>query len=139
MIEYDVIQTRGFHNVVRNGEVVGFQFCVRLKQYRGYWLSMIRTEDVFVDGVAYPKDSIVWTIEGTDYTPAQMLGIGNVQWPSSRPATLTVRKPGGLAQGYHDVRFAVRCIHTYLPPRISSDAAFAATSPQYEEKRLLMV
>lgn len=139
MIEYDVIQTRGFHNVEKDGEVIGFQFCVREKQYRGAWLSMIRTENVIVDGEIYKKEDIIWTINGFDYTVAQMLEIGNVQWPSNQAATLTMKKKGGLAQGYHDIQFAVRIIHCYLPPVISSDKAFAATPPIYEKKRMLLV
>jgi hypothetical protein len=139
MIEYDVIQTRGFHNIEKDGEIIGFRFCVRAKQYRGYWLSMIRTEDVIVDGEVFKKDDIVWTIDGIDYTPAQMLEIGKVQFPGNRAATLTIKKQGGLPQGYHDIQFAVRYIHCYLPPRVSSDAAFAANPPVYEKKRMLLV
>ena len=55
MIEYDIIQTRGFHNIEENGEIIGFQLCFRLKTYRGVWLSMLRPEDLIVDGEVFKK------------------------------------------------------------------------------------
>ena len=139
MIEYDIIQTRGFHNIVENDEVVGFQFCVRLKTYRGVWLSMLRPEDVYVDDECFKKEDIIYRIEGMDYKYHELFEIGNVQMPNSKPATLIIKKPGGLEQGYHNVKFCMREIMCYIPPRVNGDEAFAATPPKYEEKRMLIV
>ena len=41
MLEKDLIQTRGFHNIVQDGVVTGFQFEVRLTYYRGIFLSQL--------------------------------------------------------------------------------------------------
>ena len=35
MLDRDIIQGRGFRNVVENGEVTGFQFQLRNPNYRG--------------------------------------------------------------------------------------------------------
>ena len=30
--------------------------------------------------------------------------------------TLIVDKPGGLKQGYHDLKYSYACTHSYMPP-----------------------
>ena len=37
MLEMDVIQVRGFRNIVEGGKVTGFQFRVRSTYYRGMY------------------------------------------------------------------------------------------------------
>ena len=139
MIEYDVIQTRGFHNIEEDGQIVGFQVCFRLKAYRGIWLSMLRFEDLIVDGEVFKKEDITYRISGLDYTYDEILATGDVQMPNSKPGTLIVKKPCGLSQGYHDVQFALREIMCYIPPRVNGDEAFAKMPPRYEQKRMLIV
>ena len=139
MIEYDIIQTRGFHNIEENGEIIGFQLCFRLKTYRGVWLSMLRPEDLIVDGEVFKKEDMTYIFNGLDYTYDELLATGDTQMPNSKPGTLIVKKPGGLSQGYHDVQFALREIMCYVPPRVNSDEAFEKTPPRYEQKRMLIV
>ena len=139
MLEYDIIQTRGFHNIEEDGEVIGFQLCFRLKNYRGIWLSMLRPEDLIVDGEVFKKEDIRYVISGLEYTYDELLATGDTQMPSSKPGTVIVKKPGGLSQGYHDVQFALRVIACYIPPFINGDEAFAKTPPKYEQKRMLIV
>ena len=62
MLESNVIQYRGFHNIVEDGKVTGFQLCIRSDYYRGVWLSQLRPGKVVVDGVTYPKESVIWQI-----------------------------------------------------------------------------
>ena len=52
MLERETIQARGFHNMIRDGRTVGFQFCVRLDYYRGIFLSQLRPQSVVVDGIS---------------------------------------------------------------------------------------
>ena len=49
MLDMQLIQTRGFRNTVQNGQVVGFQFNVRLTYYRGIFLSQLRPQKVVVE------------------------------------------------------------------------------------------
>jgi uncharacterized protein DUF6379 len=37
VLEYSIIQTRGFANVAEGGRVTGFQLLVRMPNYRGAW------------------------------------------------------------------------------------------------------
>jgi len=97
---------------------------IRSTYYRGAWLSLIRPGNVIVDGETFHKDSVVWCIDGIDYTPEEMLGLGDVQWPNSQAATLKINKPGGLSQGYHEIEVGYNYIMSYIPPSVNSDEAF---------------
>ncbi len=116
MLESNVIQYRGFHNIEKDGKIVGFQVCVRSDYYRGVWLSQLRPGKVIVDGITYPKEEVIWEINGKEYTIAQLAEAGSDFWRITDVATLKIMKEGGLAQGFHDVsvRFAASC--SYMPP-----------------------
>ncbi len=117
MLENHVIQTRGFHNTSdENGKVAGFQFCMRTKYYRVLWLSQFRPGDVIVDGVTYPREEITWEIYGVDHTPDEMLKAGNVAWQVTDTATVKVKKPGGLSQGYHEINVKFGWVCNYIAP-----------------------
>ena len=118
MLEADVIQYRGFHNIERDGKTVGFQICVRSDYYRGVWLSQLRPGKVVVDGVTYPKEAVIWEINGKDHTVAELAEAGDEFWRVTDVATLKIMKDDGLAQGFHDVavRFAASC--SYMPPAL---------------------
>lgn len=104
MLEYSSIQLRGFHNTKNEkGEIVGFQFCLATRYYKGMWLSQFRAGDVIVDGEHFTSHEYTLEIGGTVYTLKEMQQIGNVYWQVGTPATIRVKKPGGLAQGYHTV------------------------------------
>lgn len=116
MLETEVIQYRGFHNIIKDGKAVGFQVCVRSDYYRGVWLSQLRPGKVVVDGITYPKEKVVWEINGKDYTVDELAKAGNDFWRITDVAALKIMKDGGLSQGFHDVtvRFAASC--SYMPP-----------------------
>lgn len=116
MLEANVIQYRGFQNIEKKGKIVGFQICVRSDYYRGVWLSQIRPGKVIVDGVVYPKEKVIWEINGVDHTVDEMSKNSKDFWNILDVATLKIMKEGGLEQGFHDVsvRFAASC--SYMPP-----------------------
>ncbi len=115
MLDKEVIQQRGFHNVYQNGQIVGFQVGYRSTYYRGIWLSLSKGFDVTVDGEKFPRDQVKVTVGGKTYTQEQMKTIGNVQWPNYEPAILTVAKPGGLKLGVHEVQIAWSHRTSYTP------------------------
>ncbi len=116
MLESNVIQYRGFHNIEKDGKIVGFQICVRSDYYRGVWLSQLRPGKVIVDRVTYPKEEIIWEINGKDYTIDEIAKASNDFWRITDVAVLKIMKDGGLSQGFHDVsvRFAASC--SFMPP-----------------------
>ncbi len=116
MLEKEAVQEYGFRNVRKNGQVTGFQVGYRSTYYRGIWLSMSLAFEVAVDGEKFPPEKITVTVGGKTYTQEEMKKIGDVQWPLSEAAILTVEKPGGLEPGVHDVEITWGHRASYMPP-----------------------
>jgi hypothetical protein len=116
MLDRDPIQQRGFRNVYRNGQPVGFQVAYRSGYYRGIWLSLSTGFSVTVDDEQFPRDAITVTIGGKTHTQDEMTKIGNVHWPRTEPAILTVAKPGGLKLGVHQVSVNWNHRTSYMTP-----------------------
>ena len=122
MLEKDVIQQRGFHNIVKDGQAVGFQVRVRATYYRGIYLSEIFPGAMVVDGRVFPKEQIIWEINGKEFTTAEMETAYNEHWCSTTDAdTLKVYIPGGLETGYHDMEVRFKYTSSYLPPQLQQN------------------
>lgn len=115
-MEKQVIQSVGFRNIVSDGKVTGFQLKIRLPYYRGVYLSQVKVGSLVVDGEEITKDHILWRLGGSDYTWREMLQARQVHWHPLELVTLIVDKPGGLQQGYHDLKYSYACTHSYMPP-----------------------
>lgn len=115
-MEKQVIQSVGFRNIKENNEIVGFQLKIRLPYYRGVFLSQIKPGNLTVDGEVFTAEHIIWRINGEDFTAAEMRLDWHRHWHPLEPATLIVKKPGGLKQGYHDLEYGFCCTHSYMPP-----------------------
>jgi sugar phosphate isomerase/epimerase len=119
MLDHDVIQGRGFRNVVEDGRVTGFSFQLRNPNYRGTWASMVDGVDVVIDGERIPDHVPLWTIQGRTYTLDELRATTDVRWQLDEPATVTVPKPGGLSAGVHQLELTVYLRRSYFPPLIS--------------------
>jgi len=135
MLDKEVIQSRGFRNISENDQVTGFQFAIRSIYYRDLWLSQIRPATVVVDGEIFAGDQVTWTINGQTFEQSELARQGNINWELLKPAVLTIRKPGGLSQGYHDLEVSYSYSSSYLPP--SMDDMISRRAPG--KRRLLMV
>ena len=122
-MERTVIQSVGFRNVMEEGKVIGFQFKVRNPYYRGVYLSQIQTGYATVDGEDIGRNDIMWQIAGATYTWQEMLVSRNVHWNPLQLATIIVKKPGGLKQGYHDLRYSFTSTKSYMPPVLNVNNA----------------
>ena len=121
-MEKQVIQSVGFRNIKdAEGKTTGFQFKVRLPYYRGIFLSQIRPGTLFIDGEKIEKDRITWVINGEEYTNEEIRTNFQVHWSVTKPAVLKVKKEGGLAQGYHDLKYGFCFTSSYMPPIIQSN------------------
>jgi len=146
-MEKQVIQSVGFRNIKENGEVVGFQLKIRLPYYRGVFLSQLRPGTLFVDGERFEREEIIWNINGEDYTMDQMAVDFKTHWNPTKCAVLKVKKPGGLAQGYHDLKLGFCFTSSYMPPIMQSqldpDKDGFFVMPEFghhvNERRLLIV
>lgn len=137
MLEREHIQSRGFRNVTTDGDITGFQVAFRSNYYRGVWLSQLRPATVIVDGSTYSGDQVTWTIAGITYAQSDLATLGDVHWELLEPAILTVRKPGGLAQGYHDIEVKYAYSASYMPPMMDELMVTFSSAPL--KRRLLLV
>ncbi len=147
-MEKQVIQSVGFRNTKdENGNITGFQFKIRLPYYRGVFLSQLRPGTLFVDGEKIDKEDIIWNIKGEDFTNEEMKDDFQTHWSVTTPAVLKVRKPGGLKQGYHDLKYGFCFTSSYMPPIIQEhldpDTESMIFMPEFghhvNERRLLIV
>nr|WP_300851076.1 DUF6379 domain-containing protein [uncultured Acetatifactor sp.] len=146
-MEREVIQSVGFRNIVENGEVTGFQLKIRLPYYRGVFLSQLRPGTLTVDGEVFTKEQIIWCIRGEEYNPEEMAVDFKTHWNPTETAVLKVKKPGGLSQGYHDLKYGYCFTSSYMPPvmqaALDPDKESFVFMPEFghhvNERRLIIV
>jgi sugar phosphate isomerase/epimerase len=119
VLDRNVIQGRGFGNVVEDGRVTGFRLVLRNPNYRGVAASLLDGVEVVVDGEKVPDSVPLWTLQGRTFTLDELRATTDVRWQLDEPATITVPKPGGLATGVHDVEVLVYLRRPYFPPMVS--------------------
>ena len=116
LLERDLIQSVGFRNVREGGEITGFQFRVRMPSYRGMAASLIDGIAVSIPGlVDVAPDVPLWTLQGRQYTLAQLWDGDGVRWPLEDAAIVTVPLPGGLPDGVHELSIELRLRMSYIP------------------------
>lgn len=116
LLERDLIQSVGFRNVREGGRITGFQFRVRIPNYRGLYASLIDGIRVRVgDLVDVGPDVPLWTLKGRTYTLQQLWDSDDIRWPLEEAATITVPHEGGLPDGTHEVSVEVLLRASYIP------------------------
>ena len=66
MLDRNVIQGRGFRNVMDGGRITGFEFQLRNPNYRGTSASLLDGIDVTIDGERIPDHVPVWSAARAD-------------------------------------------------------------------------
>ncbi|MER7555596.1 DUF6379 domain-containing protein [Nocardioides sp. NPDC126508] len=128
MLDRNVIQGRGFRNVVEDGRVTGFRFDLRNPNYRGGWGSLLDGIEVVVDGEKVADHVPLWTVRGRTYTLDELRASTDVRWALDEPVTITVPKPGGLDTGVHRLEVTVFVRRSYFPPAIERSSFTAERS-----------
>ncbi|MDR1851809.1 MAG: DUF6379 domain-containing protein [Propionibacteriaceae bacterium] len=140
MVEKEIVQARGFRNTRdAKGNVDGFQFRIKTGYYKGIWLSQFRVGDAKVDGETIAREDVIWEINGIEYTPDEMLLIGDTYWQVATPATVKIRRPGGLEQGYHTVGVSFGWYCNYQAPERCHPQLGTNWAGYYWERELLLV
>lgn len=103
MFEPYVICDDGFENVLKDGEIIGFQLKTRIAYYRGVPLSMVDEIELVVDDVPVKREKIRFTVGDETYTLKEMETITCTKWEFGQKATLFVHRPGGLSKGDHKI------------------------------------
>lgn len=86
-------------------------------------------------------------IHGEDYTYEEMKSNFQIHWDVTAPAVLKVKKEGGLAQGFHDLKYGFCFTSSYMPPimqdTLDPDEEAFIFMPEFghhvNERRLLIV
>ncbi|MFG6279685.1 DUF6379 domain-containing protein [Microbacterium sp. 5K110] len=115
MLERDLIQSIGVRNVTENGVTTGFQFRLRMPNYRGVWGSLIDGVDVSVDSLSWDREVPRWTLQGRDFTIAELRMSTDVRWQLDEAAIITVPHSGGLAVGVHTLAVDIALHAPYIP------------------------
>lgn len=93
----------------------GFAVLARLPYYRGLGLSMVEDVGVTVDGEKVPREDIRFAVRGRSWTLDEMETEYGDRWNFGEKARIECRRPGGLAEGDHEVQVSVRMRVSYLP------------------------
>lgn len=115
MLERELIQTRGVQNVTDGGKITGFQFLLRMPNYRGVAGSLIDGVDVRVGELAWDRETPLWRLQGRDFTVQQLRNSTDVRWQLDELATITVPHEGGLSVGVHDLLVDIAIHAPYIP------------------------
>src|SRR3954470_8069815 len=119
MLDFGIIQGRGFRNVVEEGRVTGFSFQLRNPNYRGTAASLLDGVEVVVDGERFPDHVPLWTLQGRTFTLDELRRTTDVRWQLDEVATITVPKEGGLSVGVHDLAVTLFLRRPYFPPAVA--------------------
>jgi Domain of unknown function (DUF6379) len=115
MLERSLVQSRGFRNTGPEGARTGFEFLLRLPNYRGMRASLADGVDVTVDGEQFPFAANRMIVQGKELTLEQLRDAVTLRWEIDQPAIVRVTKPGGLAVGVHEISVGVRIRQPYFP------------------------
>ncbi len=116
MLERTLVQSQGFRNTgPAGGKPTGFEFRLRLPNYRGLRASLSDGVDVTVDGETFPYEGNVLVVEGRELPLAQLREATDVRWAVDEAITVRVPRAGGLAAGVHEVAVGVRLRAPYIP------------------------
>jgi sugar phosphate isomerase/epimerase len=119
VLEFPVLQGRGFRNVVDGGRVTGFSFRLRNPNYRGGPASLLDGIEVVVDGERVPDHVPLWTVQGRTLTLDELRASTDLRWQLDEPVTIMVPKPGGLSVGVHHLELTIYLRRSYFPPLIA--------------------
>jgi len=107
-----LIMTRGFKNLIQNGQTSGFQINIRIANYRGVALSLIGNVNLIVDGEEFPFEKIIFKYGRQLFTSNELKKASDVHWFFGDPLTLIINKTGGLKTGMHNIELT-ELIMTY--------------------------
>jgi hypothetical protein len=141
MFERYLICEQGFKNVSENVQASGFQLGLRIANWRGLPLSLIEDVRVSVDGASFPRNAIRIGVAGQNFTLDEMATRSDVRWQFDEIATVTVRKPGGLTPGIHEIAVVeqIRTGLAALPTSQLSSSTAALIGNNVATKKMTLV
>lgn len=118
----DVIVDESLKPIFVNGKKAGFEFQVRLSDYRGLYLSCIKSLELIVDGKVYDKKLVRFCLNGKQLIESQLHSAVTEFWHMLEPATIKVVDLKGLESGLHEIKLNLDIRIPYLPlPGLSGE------------------
>jgi hypothetical protein len=111
----DVVCDNSLKNTYVNGKKIGYEFQIRLSNYRGHYLSCIEEFHVVVDGKEVNPDDHSFGLNEKEFTVRQLPSLISEFWNVIDPATIQVYAPGGLSEGAHTVDVTLLVRIPYMP------------------------
>lgn len=133
----EILLDKTLKNYYENGEKAGYQFQTRLAYYRGQYLSVIDELRVTVDGEEAAEDDIRFCINGKEFAVWELKEAYYEFWRIIDPATIKIRRLGGLEEGEHDVKLTLMFRCPYLP--IPGAEHGYSTVDGCDEKKMVLV
>lgn len=90
-------------NVAVGDTVIGYQFKIKYPSYRGAFLSCVEELRFKLDGQNIPASQISFRLNGKDFLLSELKECFKEYWFVRDPATIFVRKTGGVAPGVHSL------------------------------------
>lgn len=115
MLETHMFNPDAYRNETEDGGAVGFSFEMRVPYYRGFTLSILRDLKVTVDGEEFPREAVTVTVNGETFTLDEASTVIHNRWLFGRFGKVSVKKPGGLAAGKHNMDVTVTVAPSYMP------------------------
>lgn len=111
----DVICDNSLRNRYVDGRPVGYEFQVRLSNYRGHFLSCIDSFGVTVDGEEVDNRDVMFCLNGKEFCIEQLSDLSTEFWDLIEPAVIRVHRRGGLGEGEHEIKLKLYLRVPYLP------------------------
>lgn len=95
-----LVDKKDIRNVITaDGNRPGFEIQLRIPYYRGVALSMIDDLSVTVGMDTFPKEQLVFTVDGHSYTWPQIETVTTLRWEYGQKATVFVPLEFGIFSG----------------------------------------
>ena len=89
MFEPYVICDDGFENVIKDGEIIGFQLKTRIAYYSGVPLSMVDEIELIVADAPVESEKIRFSVGDETFTLNEMETVTCTKWEFGQKATLS--------------------------------------------------
>lgn len=111
----DVIVENSLKSIFINEKRAGYEFKIRLSDYRGLYLSCIELFELKVDGKKVDPKLVRFCLNGKQFIYSQLSSLISEFWHMLEPATIKVVDLQGLEEGEHDIELTLELRIPYLP------------------------
>ncbi|WP_256758097.1 DUF6379 domain-containing protein [Cohnella sp. WQ 127256] len=110
----DVVSDGSLKHTYVNGKKLGYEFQIRLSNYRGHYLSCLKELSIKVDDEAVNPDDIAFCLRDKEFTIKQLPSLVSEFWNLIEPATIKVYLPDSLKDGAHEIEVTMQLRIPYM-------------------------